>query len=286
LDAAEEHFRASLAADPANADAYAGLGEVARERGDLDLAESWLTEATNRGSKRPETRVLLADVLLARLRALGDPERASRLPDWKRARGLLERALEADPDFGEAHALLGATFFYDPIGAGAGIPSLERAMALLPDRADVVFNLVMLHVLAGRFTAARSLFEHQLKQRDQGDLLADAREAVERGELTAAANEASARGESERALELLRRAAALTRDPSLRRDMESQLDTFAATSAYNQQVERFNQAIDQANRGEVEAALGALRDLLAELPEGELADRVRRLVRELGGRGR
>lgn len=283
---AEAHFRAALEIDPTYAEAYAGLGLVARERGDLALAERQLSKAIALGSKRAQTQVLLADVLLARLRALGDAQAASQAESWKRARELLGRALAVLPSFGEAHALFGSTYFYDPKGPDGGIPSLRRAMELLPDRADLAYNLVLLHVLGGRLAEARRLIAAELEPRQNNALVAEAVEAVERAELTEAANQASARGDNEHAVELLRQAAARTRDPQLKAAMERQLDDFTQVAAENRRIERYNRAVERANLGEISAALVDLEALLAELPEGELADQVRRLVRELGGRGR
>ncbi len=283
---AREHFRAALDAAPRYPEAHAGLGLVAREEGDLDLAVSELSKAVELGSKRPETWVLLADVLLARLRALGDPEAASRSRDWQRARELLQRALVELPDFGEAHGLFGSTYFYDNGRASGGFEPLRRALNLLPDRADLAYNLVLLHVLAGRLPEARQLITGQLQSRQRPDLVAEALEAVERAELTEAANEASARGDDARAVELLAKAAERTRDPQLRAAIERQLAGFRGVAQQNREIERYNQAVDKANRGEVEEALKDLRKLLRDLPEGELSDQVRRLVEELGGRGR
>lgn len=283
---AEEHFRACLELDAKNADGYAGLGLVARERGELRLAEQQLLKALSLGSKRPETLVLLADVLLAQLRNLGDPEAASRSPSWHQARQLLTRALVELPSFGEAHGLLGSTYFYDQEGPEGGIPPMRRALELLPDRADLAYNLVLLHVLAGRFADARKLIETELVPRRRADLMAQALEAVDRGELTEAANQASARGDNDRAVELLRRAAERTHDLELRAAMERQLEGLTDVTRQNHQIERYNLAVEKANAGKIDGAVEELESLLRDLPEGDLAEQVRRLMRELGGAGR
>lgn len=283
-EAAEEHFQAALAAHPAYPEPYAGLGLVAEERGDHARATELLSQAVERGSKRPETLLLLADVLLAPLRGMIDPALPGVAATAERARGLLEQVLAARPSFGEAEALLGTTYFFSSQGAAAGIPHLERAVRLLPDRSDVAYNLVLLHVIAGDTREARRVAERELAARGRAKLAAEASEAIERADLVAASNEASDRGDGERAVELFRKAVERTSEAGLKAVMQKQLAALEAQAKANRDVERYNRAVELANQGDVDAAVKHLRALLAGLPEGSLREASERLLAELEDR--
>lgn len=278
---AEEHFRAALELNPGYPEPFAGLGLVAQERNDNARAAELLSQAVERGSKRPETLLLLADALLAPLRGVFDPAALGVAAVVQRSRGLLERVLAARPSFGEAEALLGTTYFFDPQGAAPGIPHLERAVRLLPDRPDVAYNLVLLHVLTGDTKGARLLAERELAARGRAQLAAEAFEAIDRAELVEASNQASSRGDGERAVELFRRAVERTRQPGLKAVMERQLAVLEAQARANLAVERYNHAVELANRGEVTAAVEELRSILAGQPEGSLREATVRLLSEL-----
>ncbi len=282
--AAEEHFRAALALNPGYPEPYAGLGLVAHERGDPRRAAELLSQAVEKGSERPETLLLLADVLLAPLRGAVDPSQPGVAATTARARGLLQRVLAARPTYGEAEALLGTTYFFDPKGAAPGIPHLERAVRLLPDRPDVAYNLVLLHVLAGNTAEARRVTERELSARGRAQLTAEALSSIDRAELVEASNQASAQGDGPRAVELFRQAVERTLEPGLKAAMQQQLVALEAQARANVAVERYNRAVELANRGEVAAAVEDLRALLAGLPEGSLREATARLLSELEDR--
>lgn len=280
---AEEHFRAAIEIDPRYPEPYAGLGLVAQERNDNPRAVELLSQAVERGSKRPETLLLLADVLLAPLRGMIDPASPGVVVAAHRARALLVQVLAVRPGFGEAEALLGTTYFYEPQGAAPGIPHLERAMHLLPDRPDVAYNLVLLHVLTGNTREARRLAERELAARGRAQLAVEAFAAVDRAELVAASNEASARGDGKRAVALFRQAVESTREPALKTVMERQLAALEAQASANAAIETYNHAVELANRGELATAIAELKSILEGQPEGSVRDAAARLLAELEG---
>ena len=92
VDAAEKEFRAALAAEPANAAAHRGLGEIYRRRGEMDDAVKELqTSLETRDSA--EVRTLLAKIYLE-----------EKKPDQARAEA--EKALKLAPNYAEAKQLL------------------------------------------------------------------------------------------------------------------------------------------------------------------------------------
>jgi predicted Zn-dependent protease len=91
-DAAEKEYRAALAADPANAAAHRGLGEMDRRQGKLEEAIKEL-RASLEARDSAAVRMTLAKIYLEQKK-----------PDLARAE--VEKALKLAPNFAEAKQLL------------------------------------------------------------------------------------------------------------------------------------------------------------------------------------
>ena len=92
LDAAEKEFRAVLAAEPANAAAHRGLGEIARRQGKMEDAVKEL-QASLATRDSAEVRTMLAKIYLDQKK-----------PELARAEA--EKALKLAPNYAEAKQLL------------------------------------------------------------------------------------------------------------------------------------------------------------------------------------
>jgi len=92
VDAAEKEFRAVLAADPTNAAAHRGLGEIDRHQGRLDDAVKEL-QASLQTRDSAEVRTMLAKIYLEQKK-----------PELARAEA--EKALKLAPNYAEAKQLL------------------------------------------------------------------------------------------------------------------------------------------------------------------------------------
>ncbi len=92
VDAAEKEFRAVLAADPANAAAHRGLGEIDRHQGKMDDAVKEL-QASLQTRDSAEVRTMLAKIYLEQKK-----------PELARAEA--EKALKLAPNYAEAKQLL------------------------------------------------------------------------------------------------------------------------------------------------------------------------------------
>jgi tetratricopeptide (TPR) repeat protein/TolB-like protein len=94
VDAAEKEFRAALAAEPANAAAHRGLGEIDRRQGKMDDAVKEL-QASLETRDSAEVRTLLAKIYLEEKKpdmARAEAEKALKLaPNYAGAKQLLER---------------------------------------------------------------------------------------------------------------------------------------------------------------------------------------------------
>ena len=100
LDAAEKEFRAVLSAEPANAPAHRGLGEIARRRGKLEDAVKEL-QASLATRDSPEVRTMLAKIYLDQKKpelARAEAAKALKLaPNYAEAKQLLEHLQNSKP---------------------------------------------------------------------------------------------------------------------------------------------------------------------------------------------
>lgn len=282
LSLAEEHFREALARRPSYGDPWAGRAFVAAERGEHHQAEQLAAKAIELGASSPQALLLFAEIQLRELREAG-PVTADGIAGERhlKARAALERLLAGAPEFAEARALLGETYFYDRDGAEKGIAELTRASRELPDRADIVFNLAMLTLKSGDIQAARRIVDGPLSRFGKPDWVERAREAVNRSELIGAANNASSAGDDHQALELMRKAREAATAPEVRAALERQLADLEALVRHNDQVREYNSAVEKANRGAYAEALAALKAMMPEIEDEELRESVTHLIGEL-----
>jgi tetratricopeptide (TPR) repeat protein len=132
---AEEHARAALAVDPANADSWNTLAALALDRGDVDAAEAGYREALARDASYGPAINGLGVALSQRAEREPDPGRRAELQTAAAAQ--FDRALAldpADPQAAQNAATLRALAAGEiPAGAGAGAGARgaegERLMA-------------------------------------------------------------------------------------------------------------------------------------------------------------
>ena len=93
VDAAEKEFRAALVAEPGNAAAHRGLGEIERHQGKMDDAVKEL-QASLAARDSAEVRTMLAKIYLEQKKtdlARSEAEKALRLaPNYAEAKQLLD----------------------------------------------------------------------------------------------------------------------------------------------------------------------------------------------------
>lgn len=201
-----------------------------------------------------------------------DPE------DAETARHCLKKAVEIAPHFGEAWASLAESYSAatDP---AEGIPYMEKAVQLLPDRPDLAYNLAMMLVANGDLESARTITARYLagepKFRDQ------AIEIIEQHEMAEASNAASRAGDLETALQLYRDALEKATDPGDRASLKGQIERLEETDRRNKQIERYNAALELANRGDYEEALASARALHGEVEEISLKSAIETFIGQL-----
>lgn len=184
LDAALVFLRKHLFDHAPTADVLLEVGRIARQTGELALAEQALMDAGALAPTNAEVQHELARVLLdagrpdearthARQALRLDPENASgwnlagriamAQSAWARAESALRRAVELDPMNPMIHNNLGLLYIYTHKGEDA-VDSLETAVELYEHDAPhfVLNNLGLAHELAGNLEGAEEAFEQAL----------------------------------------------------------------------------------------------------------------------------
>lgn len=158
-DDAEAHFRAVLAADSSHARAHSGLARVLERKNRPSEAERHDQAAIDLDR---EDDLLFFRYALSKIEAQtkrrGIPVAPRRLPrSIEKARTLLVRTLELNPNRAEAYVLMGNTYLFDPDGALVGIGYLEQAHSMLRTRMDVLVSLLYLRLRVGDLEEAQHL---------------------------------------------------------------------------------------------------------------------------------
>ncbi|HEX3552894.1 MAG TPA: DUF1570 domain-containing protein [Thermoanaerobaculia bacterium] len=268
--AAEEHFRAALAARPDFGAALGGLGYLA-ELADRPQEARPLYEKAAK---------LAPDDFIVQYRyaqsLLDDPTPGS----LRAARAVLTRTVALRPNFGEAWARLGYTYQADESLDETAVHVLETAHRLLPTRMDVVHNLAVVYARTGHLAQAEELIEHVLAPRADPDVVIDAREALLDEEYRHA-EELVIQDKVAEALPLLERVRDTTRRPERRRTLELRVEEIRKILDFNHFVERYNQAVALANRGDVQGAIAILEPLAETVLDPAQAEQARNLLKRL-----
>ena len=268
--AAEEDFRAALAAQPDHGLSLAGLGYLADLAGHPQEARPLYEKAAK----------LAPDDFLVQYRyaqsLLDDPR-----PDSLRAaRAALNRAVTLRPDFGEAWARLGYTYQAEETMDDNAVHILETAHRLLPSRMDVAHNLALAYARTGHREQAEELIEHVLAPKAGPNEVLSAREALLDEDYRRAEELIDQENVAE-ALPLLERVRDNTRRPERRRTLELRLDEIHKALDFNNFVAEYNHAVVLANQGDVQGAVAILEPLAETVRDPVQAEQARNLLAKL-----
>ncbi|MEO7727662.1 MAG: tetratricopeptide repeat protein [Burkholderiales bacterium] len=147
---AERSYRDALEIDARNADAHYLLGALLGEAGNFIEAAAHLDSALAVKPGFADAHAARGNVCLM-------------LEERAQARASYEQALRLDPSNATAHFNLGLLLQTAEIPELA-FESFERAYALNPDIPDLLKNLTLSHIEAGRYDDARMLAERALAQ--------------------------------------------------------------------------------------------------------------------------
>ena len=274
--AAAEHFQAALALDPEQPQALAGMGRLEELAAHPKEARPWLAKAAR---KAPDDFVIQ---YLYGLNLLEDlPELHPGPREMRQARDAFARAVALQPDFGEAWARLAYTQAQEDPPPPEAVASFETAHKLLPARIDIAFNLLLLCARTGHRDRAQEILDRVIAlrgtpedlRRAQSALLQEQRRDVE---------ELIGQGELEQAAARLEELAAHSPTPEQRADLQSRLEDVRHVLDYNRFVDRYNQAMQLANR-DLQGALAILEDLIATTREPGQVEQAKKAVESLRG---
>ncbi|HYE13403.1 MAG TPA: tetratricopeptide repeat protein [Pyrinomonadaceae bacterium] len=158
-DAAEEHLRRALEADPSLAAANVSIGVLLKARGSYAEARAHLERATASDPSSHLAHYHLADTLYREGvgEGLKEPSISAFEEKTSRVRAGLVRASEIAPGFVEARKLLAAVELDRGAGPDEAAAVLVRALAVAPRRADLKLLLAQALTAKGDFAGARRL---------------------------------------------------------------------------------------------------------------------------------
>jgi tetratricopeptide (TPR) repeat protein len=267
---AEEYFRTALAAQPDHSASLSGLGRLADLAGRPQDARPFYEKAAKLALDDFQVQYRYAQNLLE------DPG-----PDSLRtARAALTRVVALRPDFGEAWARLGYTYQAEEKMDESAVHVLETAHRLLPSRMDVAHNLALAYARTGHRNEAQELIEHVLEPKADPDEVLSAREAL-LDEDYRYAEDLISKDKTAEALPLLERVRDETRQPERRRTLELRIDEIEKALDFNRFIAGYNQAVELANRGEVQGAVAILGPLAETVRDSVQAEQARQLLAKL-----
>jgi cytochrome c-type biogenesis protein CcmH/NrfG len=269
---AERHFRETLAINPAHARSLAALGQydkaIAADPGDaeidLDYAESLLGKQIGPLAEAEETT----------------PDDAK---PFRKARELAQKATTLEPNNGRAWGDLGTSYMVESELAN-GIAALERARQLLPTRLDYRVHLFAMYRRSGDRAKADALFK-ELDAARNPQVSYALRATSLRVEL-ARAHDLLKEQKLDEAAAVIRDLAANTEDADARKDLTNQADEIAHAAATNREIDAFNKAVGEVNRGEYTKALKTLDDLLGSASDPGVIRDAKKLQKQLVARRR
>lgn len=270
--AAEEHFRAALAAAPGHGPAQAGLGRIAQEAGRLAEARAAYEQAAKAA---PDDFFLHYLLGLSLLEPAPDPET---LP---KAKAALQRAIELRPDFAEGWGRLAQAMTYEnPLPADAAM-ILETAYRLMPSRQDFAFNLAAYYARSGQRAKAEELIDKVLVPHKRLDLVAMARESILLGEWDEIENDLIKKGKLAEAEPRLEALLPRVTTPERHEALQKRIDEIRNALDYNGFADRYNRAIDFLNAGKDAEAIALLEELSAKTRNPGQADQARALLEKI-----
>jgi tetratricopeptide (TPR) repeat protein len=269
-EAAAEYFRAALAARADHEPSLTGLGQLEERAGNREASRAYYEKAA-----RLAPDDFLAQYLYAQDQ-LEDPG-----PDsLRQARAALERVVKLRPDLGEAWASLGYSYQSEDRLPPEAVQALENAHRLLPNRMDVAHNLAITYARTGQPAKAEELIERVLVPAGDAEKVESAREAL-LDEVQRRAEELIVDDKVEEALPLLEEVRTKTSRPDRRQAMASRIEEIRGAVNFNTFVDRYNQALELASRGDVRGAAAILEPLMATTTDPQQIERARSLLDRL-----
>lgn len=270
---AEILLSAALAINAEHSGANATLGYIREIDGHLKEATDFYDRAVAGGSS-DFVAYLLAGEHLIRL-AAASPQTSAGLA--QRARALFQKATQMNPSMPRAWAGLGSTYLFDG-DAAAGVRALEKSWSMAPSQMDVAHNIVVLYARLGDRESANRWIDQVLVKSNDQTMVTSAREAMLISDLRRAEDLLKS-GKSDEAERVLNHILANSANPGLRSTVQGQLNLMKRVEEHRHDVQRYNEAIEFANRQDFKSALPILEEVIAQSRDEDLVASARE-VRE------
>ena len=288
---AERHFREALVANPTHARSIAALGLLRANDKRYDEATPYFERALAADPNDADIYLDYAEALLRnQIGVFAETEEpdADDVSHFRQARALAEKALEVgggqapSPVLqGRALAVVGISYLVES-DLAPGIAALEKARALLPGRMDLALHLFAMYRRIGDRAKADPLFA-LLDSARSPQVAYAARTIMMRVEM-ARVNTLAKQQKLDEAAGVLRGLAAETSDADARDDLVKQAVEIERVAKTNREIEVYNQAIGQVNRGDYAAALKTLNQLLAAATDPSVIRDAKKLQKMVSGR--
>ena len=198
-----------------------------------------------------------------------------------RARNALSRAVELQPNHGQAWVRLAYTLTYKEMLEPGDLPAFETAHRLAPNDPSGTVNLVLAYARLGQRDRAVGLIEKEVVPRGNPEEIRRAWQAWVNG-AGMQAGTLLEHGKLEEAVPILQELA--RRAPAEHTvQVREQLAEVERALAYNAFVRRYNEGVALANDGKLEEARAIFQELTANPPTPEQAESVRKLIEEIDG---
>jgi tetratricopeptide (TPR) repeat protein len=176
-ETARELFERSVAADPRNARAHAGLGAAELLRGDFDAAIPHYGRALGVAPEDPVTQLDVGDYYLRRAGATAEPGERARFAAL--ARQHYAKAGELDAALPASYLGYGETFLLEGEQPERGVDALARAGRMLPASVEVRLLEARVHARLGQRAAARRLALEVISRSHSEAARSEAREILD-----------------------------------------------------------------------------------------------------------
>ena len=284
---AERHFRGALEIDPRHAKSIAAIGGLRARDARYPEAERLFEQAVTADPNDASIQLAYAEALLQQQigpLAEANPIQDEDVPRFRKARELAQRALSlGTTEITRAYGDLGTSYIVEKnADLAPGIAALEKARALAPGRLDYAVHLFSLYRRTGDRAKADPLFT-VLEAARNAQVSYASRAVIMRVEL-ARANTLLEQSKLAEAAEVIRGLAAATADIDAKADLERQAAHIAQIADQNQQIEIYNTAINQVNRGEYRAAMKTLNELLSRATDESVIRDAKKLQQKLAAR--
>lgn len=251
---AETHYQCALELAPEHGPAWRGLGRIAELREDDEAARSHYRKALEEDPLDARTLERLGNVLLRSVpRRPTTDEETQKVQE---ARAAFLQSLEIEPHRAETWADLGRASLLLRDTRQEAVDELTRAAELLPDRPDVVSNLLLAHAQVGDRDEVEALYERLLEMDAEPGTLARAQEV--RYQLDFQLADALVKSDRpDDAVALYAQILTGTRNPQLATLAAERLELMARAETYNQFVELYQEASQLLDSPDPEARADA-----------------------------